>query len=394
MNVPVIGELGPVGLLFAAIFALSMFFGMAARKTDFCPLGGIADMVQNGNSGRFWMYFFAIATAILGVTLIESLELASVDSSRPPYRSSGFRWLGYLAGGLFFGIGMTLCRGCGMKNMINLGSGNFKALVAIAGMGTAGYLLLYVEGVMDSYIMSWLSPTIVDLSAQGLNHQDLGTVAANASGMDVATSRLIVGLVIGGLLMALALRSRDFMARKANLIGGLLIGAIIAFAFWLSGGSDLASNALEFAEFQDEPQAGMDGQQPHTQSYTFIRPMGDLFYFLSSPEARLFTFGLVAFLGVGAGSLLMSIVTGGFRFQWFGSVGEAVRFLVGGLMVGIGGIVGMGCTLGQGVAGTSTLAMGSFLNLAALIIGAYIGIKMQPRFMDDHCNVGTPKSGF
>jgi len=53
-------------------------------------------------------------------------------------------------------------------------------------------------------------------------------------------------------------------------------------------------------------------------------------------------------------------------------------------MVGIGGILGMGCTLGQGVAGTSTLSLGSFLDLFSLMLGAYIGIRMQKQFMNDH----------
>ena len=73
-----------------------------------------------------------------------------------------------------------------------------------------------------------------------------------------------------------------------------------------------------------------------------------------------------------------------FKIIWFNSIGEALRYAVGGVMVGIGGILGMGCTLGQGIAGTSTLSLGSFLDLFALMLGAYIGIRMQKKFMSDH----------
>lgn len=92
----------------------------------------------------------------------------------------------------------------------------------------------------------------------------------------------------------------------------------------------------------------------------------------------------MAFLGVGTGSVLISIVTRRFKIVWFDSIGEALRYAVGGVMVGIGGILGMGCTLGQGVAGTSTLSLGSFLDLFSLMLGAYIGIRMQKQFMNDH----------
>jgi len=116
MTVPFLGELGEIEALFFVIFLVSIVFGAIARKTDFCPLGGIADVIHSGNTGRLSMYFFAIATAILGVTIFEALEIISADSTRPPYRMSQFRWPAYLVGGAFFGIGMTLCRGCGMNS--------------------------------------------------------------------------------------------------------------------------------------------------------------------------------------------------------------------------------------------------------------------------------------
>ena len=143
MVLPILGEIGEIEALFLAIFLVSIFFGAVARKTDFCPLGGIADVVHSGNTGRLSMYFFAIAIAILGVTVSEALEVFSADGTRPPYRMSQFRWPAYLVGGAFFGIGMTLCRGCGMKNILNLGGGNLKAIVAILGMGAFNYKSLF-----------------------------------------------------------------------------------------------------------------------------------------------------------------------------------------------------------------------------------------------------------
>jgi len=377
-SLPFIGNWDAINQWFLLAFIMSIFFGGIARKTQFCPLGGIADIMHSGNHGRFRMYIFAIGIAILGVTVLETLSIISVDNTRPPYRMSQFRWPGYVLGGFLFGLGMTMCRGCGMKNIINLGSGNLKALIAILGMGSAAVLLLYVEGVFDDYFMSWMSPLIPDLAESGFDYQDLGTLSATALGTEVDTMRLIIGALLVLAFLGFAMNSADFRDRLDNWVGGLLIGAIIVGAFYLSGGP-LGEVAQESSDFMDQPQNGMG-----IQSYTFIRPMGDLLYVISNPVWYLVTFGLVMFLGVGVGSVIISIVTGQFFFQWFNSPLEAVRYLIGGMLVGLGGILGMGCTLGQGLAGTSTLALGSFLNLASLIVGAIIGIKLQSTFMDDH----------
>lgn len=381
-NLPFIGSWDAISQLYLLAFILSVFFGAVARSSEFCPLGGVADFMQTGDNGRLRMYLFAIATAILGMTLLEAFSIISVDSTRPPYRMSQFRWAGYALGGFLFGIGMTLCRGCGMKNMINLGSGNLKAIVAILGMGSAAVLLLYVEGTFEALFLNWINPLTPDLAEHGINHQDLGTLAASATGGSIDTLRTIIGLLVAAVLIFYAFRSHHFRGRTGNIVGGLLIGLTIVGAFYLSG-SALGAAAQEASDFMDQPQNGMG-----IQSYTFIRPMGDLLYVIANPAGYLVTFGLVMFLGVGTGSVLLSLVTGGFRLQWFANPLEAVRYLAGGVLVGIGGILGMGCTLGQGLAGTSTLAAGSFINLASLLFGAWLGIRLQKHFMDDHAVPG------
>lgn len=367
-----------IEVLFISIFILSILFGVLARKTDFCPLGGIADVVHSRNTGRLSMYFFAIAVAMFGVTIFEAIELFSADGTRPPYRMSQFRWPAYLVGGLFFGIGMTLCRGCGMKSILNLGGGNLKTLVSITAMGFAAVAMLYADGFFNDYFLSWVLPVSPNFEDYGIMQQDLGSISSVLFGADVAIMRIIIGLLTSSIILYFVFSSQDFMARKDNIIGGFSVGALIVVAFYISGGP-IGELANEASDFSDMPQNGMG-----TQSYTFIRPMGDLIYIAANPEWYVLTFGLVAFLGVGTGSVLISILTSRFKIVWFSSFKEMLRYVIGGIMVGIGGILGMGCTLGQGIAGTSTLSLGSFLDLFALMIGAYIGIRMQKRFMTDH----------
>ena len=147
-----------------------------------------------------------------------------------------FRWPGYIIGGFLFGVGMSLCRGCGMKTIINLGSGNLKAIIAIFGMGSAAVLLLYVEGVFEHFFLSWMTPLMPDLEKSGLSHQDLGTLTAKVINTDVGNMRLIIGSVLVLLFLGFAMASSDFRNRLDNWFGDLIIGSIIVGALYLSGG--------------------------------------------------------------------------------------------------------------------------------------------------------------
>ena len=361
--------------LYSLAFLLSIFFGMIARKTQFCPLGGIADIIKEGNDGRFYMYLFAIAVAILGATVLEFFSILSFDNTKPPYRISQFRWPGYVIGGFLFGIGMTLCRGCGMKNMLNFGAGDLRAVVAIAGMSISAYVLLYTEGL--GVLFEWINLLSPDLSNQAILHQDLGSIANYFFGGDIKIWRVCFSVVIAVILIYKIFNSNDFTQRKDNITGGFLIGSIIIGAYYISGGQS-GVEAIEASHFMDFPPYNLG-----MQSYTFIRPMGDMIRVMTDPVLYLITLGLVMFIGVGVGSLIYSLFSRNFKLQGV-DMATAPRYFTGGLLVGIGGILGMGCTLGQGVAGTSTLALGSFINLIALIFGAYVGIKSQYRFMHDH----------
>ncbi|MBE8189332.1 MAG: YeeE/YedE family protein, partial [Candidatus Thioglobus sp.] len=223
----------------------------------------------------------------------------------------------------------------------------------------------------------WVLPASPNLNNYGLEHQDLGTIISGLFGFEMSNTRMVIGLLLSLIIMILVFKSNDFMQRRNNWIGGFVIGALIVAAFYISAGplGELAKQAADFSN----PQNGLG-----VQSYTFIRPLGDLLHLSVNPQWHFLTFGLVAFLGVGVGSVLICIFSGGFKIVWFSSIGEFLRYGLGGIMVGIGGILGMGGTIGQGIAGTSTLSLGSFVDLFALLLGAYIGIRLQSKFLLEH----------
>jgi uncharacterized membrane protein YedE/YeeE len=114
------------------------------------------------------------------------------------------------------------------------------------------------------------------------------------------------------------------------------------------------------------------------QSFTFVNPAGEMLYYFTRPgNVSLITFGLASLFGVLIGSFLYAILSRSFRIEWFASFKDFVNHMIGAVLMGIGGVLAMGCTIGQGVTGVSTLAVGSYLALGAIILGSALTMKVQ-----------------
>ena len=353
-------------------FAAAFVLGGVANKTNFCTMGAVSDWINIGDLGRLRAWFLAIAVALTGALIIEAQAVVDLNESRVPYRSSTFVWPRYILGGLMFGIGMTLCSGCGNKNLVRLGGGSLKSVVVILVAGIMAYLMTKTDfyGVV---FHSWMVPISPDLAASGIDNQALGTVAGSALGINnFALLQSILGGLIALGLLYFVFKSSDFRASFDNIVGGLVVGAVILGGWYVTGGP-LGQSWLEEVEFMDQPPPGAG-----VQSYTFINPMGEALVYMSNPSnVSLITFGVAAFFGVIAGSFAYALLTGHFRLEWFSSFSDFVRHIVGGVMIGIGGVLALGCTLGQGVTGFSTLAVGSMLALVSIILGAALSMKVQ-----------------
>jgi uncharacterized membrane protein YedE/YeeE len=99
--------------------------------------------------------------------------------------------------------------------------------------------------------------------------------------------------------------------------------------------------------------------------------------YLTSPSFANINFGITALVGVIAGSFLYALLSGSFRIEWFVSGGDFLNHAVGAVLMGIGGVLSMGCTVGQAITGVSTLAMGSILTFIAIVAGAAATMKFQ-----------------
>ncbi|MBI3524568.1 MAG: YeeE/YedE family protein [Betaproteobacteria bacterium] len=355
------------------VLALAAIIGAIANKTNFCTMGAVSDWVNMGDTGRLRAWLLAIAVAMAGTVLLEASGLANLSGATfPPYRTSNFAWLRYLLGGLMFGVGMTLASGCGNKSLVRIGGGNLKSLAVLVIASLCAYAMLWTNFYAAAFD-SWMAPLSVSLGKFGMKSQALDAIVGGMLGMEnTASLHTLFGLLIVAVLLVFIFKSEDFRASKDNILGGTVIGLAVTAGWYLTGGS-MGQAWKEWAELADTVPSRVE-----VQSFTFISPMGDTVHYLMSPaNFSLINFGVTALTGVILGSLLYSLINRSFRIEWFASVGDFVNHVVGAVLMGIGGVLAMGCTIGQGVTGVSTLALGSMLTLAAIISGAAGMMKYQ-----------------
>jgi len=356
-----------------AVFAVAVVLGAVANKTNFCTMGAVSDWVNMGDSGRMRAWLFAMAIAVAGVVVMETTGMVNLSGETfPPYRTANFGWLRYLAGGALFGIGMTLGSGCGNKTLVRVGTGNLKSLVVLVIAAIMAYLMLWTP-FYEKLFHPWVSATTIDLARHGVNTQELGAVISGMFGFSPSRSfNAAVGAVLALGLFIYVFRSADFRGSFDNLLGGATVGLAVLAGWYLTGGP-LGQAWKEYAEF-----ATQIPSRVQVQSYTFISPMGDSVRYLLSPgTTTLVNFGVVALAGVIFGSFIYALVAKSFRIEWFVSVKDFANHAIGGVLMGVGGVLSMGCTVGQAITGMSTVAIGSMLTFLAIVIGAAGTMKYQ-----------------
>ncbi len=354
-----------------SVFVVAVVLGAIANKTNFCTMGAVSDWVNMGDTGRMRAWLLAMVVALIGVLGMEAANVISFSSGTfPPYRTENFAWLRYLLGGLMFGIGMTLGSGCGSKTLIRVGGGNLKSVVVLVIASVMAYLMMWTS-FFEIAFMSWIGPTSVSLAKFGIPSQELPAIVAGVTGMESSPAfRLIIGAMVAIALLIFIFKSGDFRKSFDNILGGTVVGLAVVGGWYMTGGS-MGVAWKDFADMAvDVP------SRVNVQSYTFISPMGDSVRYLMEPTNLLFVnFGVTALVGVIVGSFLYAIIARRFRVEWFASGGDFSNHVVGGVLMGVGGVLAMGCTIGQAVTGVSTLAIGSILTFLAIVGGAAATMK-------------------
>jgi uncharacterized protein len=346
-------------------FALALVFGAVAQRTHFCTMGAVADIVNIGDWTRMRMWLLAVGVAMIGFNAM--VGAGWIEARNSVYAGPRLLWLSYAVGGLMFGFGMVLASGCGSKTLVRIGGGSLKSLVVFCVLAIASYATL--KGVTAVARVATLDTVALVLPVG----QDLPSLASHAWGGARPSWALGLGGGIGvALLLWVVMRPEG---RQADvLLAGLGIGAVVVGVWWLSGRlGHLAEHPLTLEE------AFLATNSQRMESLSFVAPIAYTmdWLILFSDKSKVLSIGIVSTLGVVLGSAAVAVLTRSFRWEGFADTEDTANHLAGGLLMGVGGVTAMGCTVGQGLSGVSTLALGSFVAFAAIVAGAVLGIRWQ-----------------
>jgi len=346
-------------------FALAFVFGAVGNKTRFCTMGAVSDIVGMGDWNRMRMWLLAIAVAILGAGALQLAGL--IDVSKAIYTTPNFTWLSYGVGGFLFGAGMTLGSGCGSRTLIRIGGGNLKSLIVAIVLAITAYMTL--KGILGVVRVAALDSVRATLATP----QDLPSLVAKAFGVDRKAALATLVVLFGGGLLAFVFRSRDFRSFD-NVLGGVVVGLVVVGGWYLTG--HLGYLAEDPATLEERFVATSSGRM---ESLSFVAPQAYLLELLMlwSDKSRVVTFTIATAIGMVAGSFAWAVASRTFRLESFRDPEDLISHIAGGALMGFGGVLALGCTIGQGISGLSTLAVGSFIAFFAIIAGAVATMKWQ-----------------
>jgi uncharacterized membrane protein YedE/YeeE len=353
----------PVFKVSALAFLIGIIFGAVVNKTNFCTMGAVSDWVNMGDKDRFRAWMLAIGIAIV---LSQGMQAYGLfDLGQSIYLTTNFGWLGYLLGGVLFGIGMTLASGCGQRTLVRFGGGNLKSLVVMLVLGLTAYMTM--RGLLALVRVNVIEVTNINLGTSGVADQGIDTLIAAVAGIEnsAAVSWVVTALIGGGLII-FAFASASFRRRFDDILAGIVVGLIIPAGWYVTG-------VIGFDDFEPV----------RFESYTFVAPVGESLQYLMTYTGSTIKFGIAAVAGVIFGSFLYAVLTRKFHVETFIVRGDMVRHIMGGILMGFGGVLALGCTVGQGITGMSTLALGSLLALMSIVFGSAMTMKVEYYLMDD-----------
>lgn len=315
-----------------------VLLGLAARLGNFCSLGAIEDVMYGGRYYRLlmWPSAFGAAAIIVGLSML----LGKFDPAAAFYLQTAPNYLAHIFGGLLFGWGMALSGGCGFTALAKIGSGDLRALVLVIILGVSAYAIS--SGV--------LSPirTRFFIYAQSETPTSFAYMATNPAW---------VYLSIGVFASLLPLIRRNYR-NSVSPLWALLVGFAIAVSF-------IGTYTIAMLSFVDIP----------VESHTFSLPPGESLLYIMASSGMSLNFGIGSVFGVIIGGFIGSAFRGRFRFEACDDPRELARQMAGASFMGVGAVIALGCSIGQGLSAMSLLYFGAPVTLLSIAIGAYFGLR-------------------
>lgn len=322
-----------------------ILLGLAARLGRFCTLGAIEDALYGKSYQRIGMWGVGMSVAIIGTHIL--IWQGLLDTNNVVYLSSGMSLFAAIIGGLLFGYGMALSGNCGYGALARLGGGDLRSLVVVATMGLGAYVTLAGP----------LAPLRVAIFGTGPERgESFGIVQLIEK--TTAIPAWSIGILVGIALLVACVTRVEKSERPNALIWGAVVGLAII--------SGWAGSQWAF----DYSFGGTT-----VVSHSFSAPVGETMLYLMTSTGSSLSFGIGSVAGVLAGAFVGSLIKGHFRWEACEDPRELRRQISGAFVMGVGAVLAVGCSVGQGLSGMSVLSFSAPLVLASIFIGARLGLK-------------------
>ncbi|MBB4256384.1 MULTISPECIES: YeeE/YedE family protein [unclassified Bradyrhizobium] len=339
--------LSPSTIAFACGLAAGAVLGVAGRAGRFCTLAMLEDAFFGSDFRRLKSFALAAAVALLATQALAAFGI--VDLSRSIYLTASIGLGGAIIGGLMFGVGMALVGTCGFGTLVRVGGGDLRAIVVFLVLGLSALATMRgITGMLRLMLIEPLSLRLPEGSTQTLTSL-LGAGSA---------MRAILVVAMSAALAFWALADGRLIRSPRLLASGIAVGAAIAFGWFATGW---------LADDEFDP--------VRVSSLSFVAPLGDAILYVATFSGARLNFGIGSVAGVVAGSFAAAMLARGFRWEACDDARELKRHMIGALLMGIGGIMSMGCTIGQGLSALSTLAVSAPVTMLAIACGARLGLE-------------------
>ena len=327
---------------------IGLVYGSVGLLSGFCLMSGMRGWLAEGDGRLIRTYALAIGVAVAVTQLL--VASGFVDISKSIYLQPSFSVPVMFFGGLLFGYGMVLSNGCGSRALVLLGRGNLRSFVVVV------VLAIFAQMTLKGLIAP---PRIAMVAASQT------TTTANAvpallagAGLSATAARMLAASIISAALIIFAFAHPAFRRSPGQVAAGLAVGLLVAAGWYGTGylGAD---------DFNPTP----------VTSLTFIAPIADALQYVMLSTGSTLNFGIVTVFGVFAGSLVTALATGRFHLEGYQSPRHMLRSGGGAALMGAGGVMAFGCSIGQGLTGFSTLALASLIAFAGILVGSAAGLR-------------------
>ncbi len=336
------------GIVILSALAIGLVYGSVGLLSGFCLMSGMRGWLAEGDGRLIRTYALAIGVAVAVTQWLAAAGL--VDIGKSIYLQPTFSVPVMFFGGLLFGYGMVLSNGCGSRALVLLGRGNLRSFVVVV------VLAIFAQMTLKGLI----APARVAMAGASQTTASANSVPALlvSAGLSAMAARVLAASIISAALINFALAHPGFRRSPGQIVAGLVIGLLVAAGWFATGylGAD---------DFNPTP----------VTSLTFIAPIADALQYVMLSTGSTLNFGIVTVFGVLAGSLITALATGRFHLEGYQSPRHMLRSGGGAALMGAGGVLALGCSVGQGLTGFSTLALASLIAFAGILVGTAAGLR-------------------